>query len=1095
MKLPKLLTSFVGLSIPAILLISSAIAQNTNASLSGVVVDASQALIPGATIVVTNANTGASRKATSDSRGHYLVLDLNPGTYRIDATHDGFDKKVMSGIVLQVGQAAALDIPMAVGDTGTTVTVTSSEVAVTETQSASQGSVIDNVKIIGLPLNQRTFYSLPLLTPGVEMPAQNSTLGFRGGFNVAGNEETSNTFTVNGVDDNDQDVMAPSFRPSVEDIEEFNILTGVYSAEYGRTQGGQVVVVTKSGGNQFHGDAFEFIRNQATDAKNYFTLPGATPGFRRNQFGGTLGGPIVKDHTFFFFSYEQMALAQQVSATSTVPTVNERSGNFAGVATIHDPYTGRPFTTPNQIPAGAMSTFGRDLMSLYPLPNNGTGTSNNYLFSETRTENSYTTSVRIDDNLSASDTLVGQFNYFDDPSFEPSNSLCSASTLPGFGCTTNQISTLAGINWVHIFNSNLLNEFRAGYDRLVQPRLQQDSTNTSFPLLAGVFNDPSISNNFGSPATTVSGFTSLAPYGNLPQNRWDNHYNLIDNLTWTHGAHQIKGGVNLLDARYSNSYVVNGRGALTFNSSSSASAGGPTTGNSLADLLYGIPYSTSREATAPRLEMLYGSYGAFLEDTWRASKSLTFNLGLRYEYFTPLEDRNNRIANYDPTTETMLQAGAPGVGKRVFRSDTRDFEPRLGASWQPFHKPTTVVHAAAGMFYNSPSVGNGAGLALYSNAPMRAPQTFYTSTATPLQLDTNPFQAPAGCSLNQVGVTANCPLTITPTGIQRNFKIMYATEYSLDVQRQLATGLALTVGYQGSTGARLPNEANLNQPYVVNGVSASTRPVLGVHGITYPSVYYYSYNNISYYMSEGTSHFNSLQVKLQQQYQHGLSLLFAYTWSKSIDTTPGYASTSQSSALLPQNSYNPGAEKGLSDFNVAQRMVISPVYDLPFGKGRAYLTHGIRSMLAGGFQFSGIGTIETGRPFTVYNANLNNSGSFNNEDRPNLISTPNNGPKTVQQWFNTAAFSTAVPKGTFGNAGRNLVIGPGYVDVDMAVQRSFQLGEKVTMPVRFESFDVANKPNFFAPSGSSLQDGTSSFGTISQANDPREMQLSVKFIF
>ncbi len=1075
---------------------SPALAQNTNASLAGQVVDSSQASIPGATVTVTNVGTGISHTTHSDNAGRYLVLNLNPGVYQVTAEQQGFDKKVMSGITLQVGQAASLNIIMSVGSVSTTINVTSTA-AVTDTETSSVGAVIGTKKVLGLPLNQRTFYSLALLAPGVEMPGQSSTLGFRGGFNVTGNEETSNTFTVNGIDDNDQDVMAPSFRPSVEAIQEFNMLTGVYSAEYGRTQGGQVVVITKSGGNQFHGDVFEFIRNQVADAKNYFTLPSVTPGFRRNQYGGIIGGPIVKNRTFFFVSYEGMGLAQQIAATSTVPTLAERSGNFqaAGIK-IHNPYTNAQFSTPNVIDPALISPFGRALIDEYPLPNNNSSNgANNYSFNEARTENLYEVSLRIDHKISDADSLVGQYNYFNDPSFEPSNSLCGASTLPGFGCTTNQRSTLAGINWIHIFTPSLLNEFRIGYDRLVQPRLQQDHTNTSFPLLAGVFNDPSIANNYGSPSTTVSGFTSLSPYGNLPQTRWDNHYNIVENLTWTHGAHEVKGGANLLQARYSNSYVVDGRGALNFNSASSKSAGGPTTGNSLADLLVGLAYTSSRQPSAPRLEMLYGSYGVYLQDNWRATKYLTLNLGVRWEYFTPLEDRNNRISTYDPTTQTMLAAGAPGVGKRVYRSDLNNVEPRIGLAWQPYHNARTVLHAAGGMFYNSPSIGNGAGLNLLTNAPQRTPQTFFTTAAEPLQVDTNPFPAPPGCSSADLGVTPACALTITPYGIQRNFRTMYITEYAMDVQQQLTPAMSLTIGYVGSQGNRLPNEANLNQPLVINGVSASQRPVLGVHSIFYPSQHAYTYNNITFYESEGKSYYDSLQVKLQQTYQHGLSLLAAYTWSKSMDSTPGYASTSQSSALLPQNSYNPGAERGLSDFNVSQRFVLSPVYELPFGKGHALFTGRIASLLASQWQVSGIATVETGRPFTVINSNLNNSGSFNNEDRPNLVDNPNNGPKTIAQWFNTSAFSTAVPKGTFGNAGRNIVEGPGYVDVDMAIQRTFPITERLSMPFRFESFNVANKPNFFNPYSSALQAGTTSFGSITQAQDPREMQLSVKLVF
>jgi hypothetical protein len=791
-----------------------------------------------------------------------------------------------------------------------------------------------------------------------------------------------------------------------------------------------------------------------------------------------------------------MRLAQEIAALATVPTVAERTGNFAGVASIHNPYTGAPFSTPNQIDPSLMSTFGKALMTEYPIPNNASTGANNYTFNESRIENLDEVSARVDDTLDSKDFIVGQYNFFNDPSFEPSNSLCGTSVLPGFGCTTNQVSTLIGVNWTHIFNPTLLNEFRMGYDRLVQPRVEQDVTQTSFPLLNGVFDDPSITDNFGVPDTSVSGFSSLAPYGNLPQDRWDNHYNLVDSLTWTHGAHTFKAGFNLLKASYSNTYVVDGRGVLSFNSASTASAGGPTSGNSLADMLMGVAYSSSREPSAPLLEMLYYSSGLFVQDDWKATRNLTFNLGLRWEDFSPLRDKYNHISSYDPTTETMIVAGEPGVSSKIYRSDLTNFEPRIGLAWQPFHDSKTVVHSAFGIFYNAPSIGNGAGLGLLSNVPERTPQTFYTSAAEPLQIDTDPFPSPSGCSDADLGVTPACALTVTPTGISRNYRNMYIDEYSLDIQRQLTSAMSLTVGYLGSQGSRLPNEANLNQPAVINGVSAATRPVTGVHTITYPSNHAYDFNNISFYESEGKAHYNSMEIKVRQSYHDGLSLLASYTWSKATDNTPGYASSSQSSGLLPQNSYNPNAEWGLSAFNVAQRFLISPVYELPFGKGQRFLANNrIASMLAGGWQISGIGTVDTGRPFTVTNASANNSGSFNNEDRPNLIGNPNTGPKTVAKWFNTAAFSTAVPAGTFGDAGRNIVIGPGYVDIDLAIQRSFQLTEHLTMPIRFESFDVANKPNFFNPVSAGQEAGTSSFGTISQADDPREMQFSIKLVF
>src|SRR5882757_1494341 len=307
-------------------------AQQTQASLTGQVLDPQGAEISGADVTIKNLDTNITRNTKSDAAGRYGVPNLNPGRYSVSVKLTGFTEKVLTGIVLAVGQAGSLDVSLALGSTNEVVTVNASA-AVTDTESSSQGTVIDNQKVVGLPLNQRTFYGLALLSPAAYMPGQASTLGFRGGFNVAGNNETANTFTVNGIDDNDQNVMVPSFRPSVEGIQEFKLLTGVYPAEYGRTSGGQVVVITKTGGNQFHGDVFEFIRNSQFDAKNYFTLAGTPTTFRRNQFGGTIGGPIIKDRTFFFLSYEGLRLAQPVVGTTTVPNPAFLKGDFSSVAT------------------------------------------------------------------------------------------------------------------------------------------------------------------------------------------------------------------------------------------------------------------------------------------------------------------------------------------------------------------------------------------------------------------------------------------------------------------------------------------------------------------------------------------------------------------------------------------------------------------------------------------------------------------------------------------------------------------------------------------------------------------------------------------
>jgi len=1114
-------------------------AQQTQSSLTGQVLDQQGATISAAEVTVTNVDTAIARTTHTTSAGRYTVTNLNPGNYSLKVVISGFREKVLSGIVLEVGQAASLDVSLAVGSTSDVVEVTSTA-AVTDTESSSQGTVINNQAVVGLPLNQRTFYGLALLSPAAYLPGQSSTLGFRGGFNVAGNNETANTFTINGIDDNDQNVMAPSFRPSVEGIQEFKLLTGVYSAEYGRTSGGQVVVITKTGTNSFHGDLFEFIRNSQFDAKNYFTIPNTATTFRRNQFGGTIGGPIIRDRTFFFLSYEGLRLAQPTVGTTTVPNPAFLNGDFSSICTtgftsaglcttaskqLKNPVTNVAYLN-NQIPVSSFDPIALAILKTYPAPNAGylTTTPNPaYTLDVARIENLDEGSARVDHKFSDKDSILVQYNYFNDPSFEPSLSLCSAALIPGYGCTQNQISTLIGVNYTRIINGHWLNELRLGFDRLEQPRIGQDSSLNSFPKVPGAFNDPSIPSNLlgGAPSTSVSGYASVHPYTNLPQHRWDDHFNLVDNVSWSHGNHNFKGGINFLQARYSDLYVADATGAFSYTGVSNSS-GSLTSGSSISDLALGYASTSTRSPTAPDIHVRYNSYGAYVQDDWKVSPSLTLNLGLRYEYFAPVSDTRNIISNWvlpsaaNPAG-TIRVAGFGGVGKTVYNGDANNFEPRVGLAFLPYGNDKTVIHASYGMFYNSPSIGNGAILSMGINAPFRLIQNFTSSAAAQSVLSTNPFPS-TGSTPN--GSQALPYQNVSPTGIDPNFRTLYLDEFGFDVQQQLSPTIILTIGYIGNEGVRIPRFIEPNQSVnavptyngsttipggvLPNGVSSS-KAITGTAGPIGPNALYYQWGNIAYYVSTGHSSYNAMIVKAQKSMGHGVSFILAYTWGHSIDNAPGYASTSQASSGTPQNSLNLQGERGTSDFNVQSRIALSPVIELPFGKNKAFLTHGLGAALAGGWQFSGIYQYDTGRPFTI-SMSTNRSGSIYGVDRPNLTGNPNSGPKTVAQWFNTSAFTTN-GYAQFGNEGRNALAGPNYSDMDIAIQRNFPLTERYSVAFRAESFNVMNKPNFFNPLGTGTGEyipastatgaanSSTLFGQLTQANDPRSMQFSAKFAF
>jgi hypothetical protein len=1119
------------LALFAFLCTVSLMGQQTQASLTGQVLDPQGASIADATVTVTNTDTAIARVAKTDTSGRYTVINLNPGKYAISVQSTGFSEKKLSGIVLAVGQSEHQDVALALGGANDVIEVTASA-AVTDTETSSQGTVIDNQKVVGLPLNQRTFYGLALLSPAAYMPGQASTLGFRGGFNVAGNNETANTFTVNGIDDNDQNVMVPSFRPSVEGIQEFKLLTGVYSAEYGRTSGGQVVVITKTGGNTFHGDVFEFIRNSQFDAKNYFTLAGTPTTFRRNQFGGTIGGPIIKDRTFFFLSYEGLRLAQPTVGTTNVPNPAFLTGDFSSVCTsgfkaglcntaaqqLHDPVKGTAYAN-NQIPVGSFDPIGLAILKQYPAPNPGYNTAaavDPYTFNEKRFENMDEGSARVDHKFSEKDSILAQYNYFNDPSFEPSLSLCSSALIPGSGCTQNQISTLIGINYTHIFSAHWLNEFRIGFDRLEQPRIGQDDGNTAFPKVPGAFSDPTIPANLlgGSPSTSVSGYASVHPYTNLPQHRWDDHFNLVDNVSWSHGAHNFKFGVNLLQARYTDLYVADATGVFSFTGVKN-SLNNLTSGNSAADLALGYAATAARSPTAPNFHVRYNSIGAYAQDDWKITSHLTLNLGVRYEDFLPVTDTRNIISNWiypsaaNPNG-TIQVAGQGGSGSTVYNNDANNFAPRVGLAWQPYGTDKTVIHASYGVFYNSPSIGNGAILSMGINVPFRLTQSFNSTATAQSVLSTNAFPVVPG--LTPDGSTLRPYTNVAPTGIDPNFRTLYMNEYGADVQQQLSPTIALTVGYIGNEGAKIPRPIAVNQ--YLNGVkpisgTANNIPNPLAIGTTYTGPLNFQWGNITEYISAGHSSFHALTVKAQKNMGNGVSFILAYTWAHSIDNAAGYASTSQASSGTPQDSRNLKGERGTSDFNVGNRIALSPVVELPFGRNKPYLTHGIGAALGGGWQLSGIYQFDTGRPFTV-STSTNNSGSIYGVDRPNVTGNPNNGPRTVNQWFNTSVFA-ANAAGQFGNERRNSIVGPDYSDLDVAVQRSFSVSERYSVAVRAESFNAFNKANFLNPLGTGtgqfiqassptvanpvVGNTNTNFGKLTQANDPRSMQFSAKLVF
>ena len=1076
-------------------------AQTFTATLNGRVVDPTGGVIVGAKVTIRNEATNREQTTTTGAEGNYVLTLLPPGQYTLTVEAEGFKKAVRSGINLQVGQQASLEVSLALGSRAEVIEVRE-DVPVIQSENAALGNVVDQKKIVELPLNGRDYLQLAQLQPNVFAPAQNSTLGFRGGFNVAGKSEVANNYILDGIDNNDETTNQPSHTPILDAVSEFRVLSGTYSAEYGRQAGGQVIVTTKSGSNQFHGSLYEFHRSSALDAQNFFAP--TKPNFRRNQFGGVTGGPIRHDRTFFFTGYEGQRRGQQEASLATVPSSAMRRGDFREITTqLRNPFQANQAFPNNQIPESLwQGKPGAGLLALYPAPTR-TG-ANNFASAGAGRFRVDQFSARIDHKINEHNTLFGVYEFRDSTEFFPiSNPLCSARDVPGWGCDEFQRTQHVALVWTHVFGPRVVNEARVGYGRFGFFRLQEDRGVDVINRLGigGLTDAGKTPFNNGAPQIIVTGITTIGGPTNLPQGRHDNTYHYVDNMTWVRGTHTMKWGFDIRRFLFNSFFTSFGRGSFRFD--------GRFTGNAVADLLLGLPQQADRNLGVPFHNAMTFSSGYYFHDDWKITSKLTVNLGFRYEFNLPPIEKVNKMASFDPDTQTIKVAGGfealnipdtsvpgfflklrprPDVGRRLWKTELNNFAPRIGLAWRPFGGTRTVLRAGFGTFYNYQIVGNGI-TPLSRNSPFRQRQT------------AGPFAA-SGPLPNLASAFTGSPSTVAP-GIDPNFVTAYVNEWSLGVQREIAKDMVLEVSYLGSQGHKLPIGVNINQAIPGPGSVASRRPFQG-------------YGNIAggYISSIGNSNFNSLGVRVERRLRSGLSFLSSYTWSKSIDYNSGISTGSDSSGDA-QDARNLCAERGASDFDVTHRWVFSYVYDLPFGRSNRFSpSNGVLKAIVSGWQLTGIFTLQTGRPFTVFTG-TDQSNTSGGNDRPNLIgnpSVPNPGP---DRWFNPCTLSAdgrtrnncqpgdnpawqINAPGTFGNVGRNSLRGDGLKNFDLGLYRAFRITERQGFQFRAEFFNLPNHPNFFFPNASA---SSKAFGTVSRASSQsqtgsqRQIQFGLKYMF
>lgn len=1050
----KLLTCVLALAL-AFFLASPSFAQVDRATLTGVVRDASSAVIPAATVKVMNIATGVAQTVTVTGNGVYLIVNLASGQYLVEAAATGFQTSSQT-VELALGQRGRLDLSLPVGGVGETVTV-AGVTPLLDTQSAVLGSVVSQAEVANLPLAIRNWDDLLFTVPGVQgdrYTEQTGTTnaGRTGGVSIHGNRSLQNNFLLDGVDNNSistnvQELSTQVSRPSIDAINEFKVVTSPFTAEYGRAAGGAIVVTTKSGTNRLFGTAYDYFRNEGFDSKSYFAKRQNLdkPANDQNQFGLNIGGPIVRNRAFFFADFEATRITQGVLRNSRVATAAERTGVFT--AAIRDPLTGLPFAN-NTIPADRIDPVARNIMNLLPLPN-ASGT-NNFIRQPNVEDDGERYLVKGDVKASDQDNMFVRFIYTDRTRFVPGflGGLLDGTATSAWGRNfLKSYSTVGG--WTKVLGDTMVNELRVSWARGVSDGQQDPFGEDGLAQIGfkGVPANPAVLG--GIMGVDITGHVRLGSPNFMPKYQHTDQVQYLNTLSWLRGRHQFKFGADVM-LPMNNEYIdiPSTRGNLQFS--------GQFTGNAVADFMLGWA-RTAELSNVHLVNQRRSSYAFFVQDDWRPSDRLTVNLGLRYGYMTPSYDADNLMANFDPNTGSLVYASDGSMAERALvNPDRNNFGPRAGIVYQL--TPKTILRGGYGLFFNPlDRIGSEDQLSL--NPPgLRNINQQTTSTTTPVLLMKDGFPTnyldPANVVLNRLLIRAANPDGTNATSQQ----------VAIGMERQLGGDFAVSADFVANNGSNISVLRNLNQPANGNGA----RP--------YPN-----FAHIQWRDPIGESSYKGVDFAAEKRMSDGYSYRVAYTWSDSRDQAPEHLAATSG---RPQDTNNIDAWEGPSDFDVRHRVVASFIAESPVGRSVDLGSAG--NAILGDWTVSGIYTARSGRPFTVTQGGLEGATWL-----PNLTGDPQ-GQETVDSWFNVAAF-TRVPAGQFGNAGRNILRGPGYAAFDLSLQRRLSFSQRFAATLRWDIFNMFDRANFGNPNTDITG---STVGTISTlAGDPRVMQFAIRFHF
>ena len=1106
MRWPRLLFGFL-------LLASISFAQVDRGTIVGTILDSKGAVIPAAAVTVTNTGTGQVLKLVTNDLGGYVAGSLRIGTYSVSAVKAGFEMVIQPGVSIDVNQVVRVDLSLPVGTVSEQLTVTAAP-ALVESETSSLGTIETQRRIVDLPLNGRNFVQLAWLGAGANQgsqdngPLRGTTDNNRPGIQVAVNGLTSfdNNFLLDGVDNNEKGQGTLAVQPPPDAIQEFRVEENTMPAEFGRG-GATVNVVLKSGSNNWHGGAYEFIRNQKLDARNFFDPQ--RPPFQRNQFGALLGGPIIKNRTFFFVDYQGGRIRQGVSYVSTVPTAQMRNGDFSEAgAVLYDPYTTDPNTAQRQllnpgnpytIPASRINPIGQAVVNLFPLANLP-GLFNNFVYTPKQVTDSDQYDARVDHRLSDRDNIFGHSSAQDVRFLKPAPLGVAGGCCQGFGSNIDGLEQNHAAGWTRSFSPTILNELRFAFVYWNINTLHLDTgENRSQQLGIPNANRGDLYSS-GLSLFDISGYGHLGDSQYVPELATDHTFQFADTLSWIRGNHSLKfgGDVKRWNRNFYQAQAPFGRLGFTglYSSQLTTSSGG----SAIADMLLGIPTYSLQDGLTQLDLTNYWEMGLFAQDDWKVNRHLTLNLGLRYEIFSPV---GGRVGNFDLQKAIVIDSFGPNaVSNAGVQYDLHDFGPRFGFAWSPFNSPKTVIRGAGGIFYAPEgNIFNDLG----ENPPVLE---FYYHQPNPSNIPTPADLISAGFPGQLPGIDPLHPSgQIKTTGPRRLMPRVY--EWNFSIQHQLPFQMVADIAYVGTRGIRLwDNESSdLNQAPVPLDSNFGPAPN---YGRPYYSVQPDLASILPIDYPRFDMFYNGLQLKLEKRFSTGLTFRGAYTWSKDLGTsqgTPGGA---------VQNSFDTNLERGYVEPDFRHRFVGSWVYQLPFGRGQSIGQNWNRGadLVLGGWDLSGIVVARTGEATTaILSFDPTNTGSF--APWPDRIRDPYDfsfgedvqaamgcpvGHQTLQCWYNPAAFAIpALAPGQnfahqFGNGGSGNLRGPNQVNLDFGLMKNFRIAERNTVSLRVEFFNIANHPQFKLPNTNPDQPGGAAISATLPDNQ-REIQFGLKWNF